>query len=67
MMVTGELISFVDLGDPDINFGTLQEVNELATHALDTFFVCGVCADLNFNLVCFATNSVTSYQLHPLF
>ena len=62
MTVTGELIGFVDLGDPNINFGTLQEVNEL-----DTFFVCGVCADLNFNLVCFATNLVTSYQLHSLF
>ena len=63
---TGELIGFVDLGDPDINFGTLQEVNELATHAF-TFFVRGVCTDLNFNLAYFATNSVTSYQLHPLF
>ena len=63
---TGELIGFVDLGDPDINFGTLQEVNELATHAL-TFFVRGVCTDLNFNLAYFATNSVTSYQLYPLF
>jgi len=31
---TGELIGFVDLGDPDVNFGTLEKQDEIATHAL---------------------------------
>ena len=31
---TGELIGYVDLGDPDINFGTLEKADKLASHAL---------------------------------
>jgi hypothetical protein len=29
---TGELVGFVDLGDVNPNYGTLQSVKELATH-----------------------------------
>ena len=36
--VTGELIGYLDLGDPDINFGTLEKVDEIASHAL-LFFI----------------------------
>ncbi|KAK3727096.1 hypothetical protein QZH41_006021 [Actinostola sp. cb2023] len=32
--VSGELISFTDLGDPDLNFGVLEKTDEIATHAL---------------------------------
>ena len=63
---SGELIGFVDLGDPDVNYSTLQKENELATHAL-VFFVRGLATDLNFNLAYFATTGITSYQLFPLF
>ena len=63
---SGELIGFVDLGDPDVNYSTLQEENELATHAL-VFFVRGLATDLNFNLAYFATTGITSYQPFPLF
>ena len=64
--VTGELIGFVDLGDPDVNFATLEEVNELATHAL-VFIVQGLATDLCYSLVYFGTTGITSYQLLPLF
>ena len=32
--VTGELIGFTDLGDLDLNYGVLERVDEVATHAL---------------------------------
>jgi hypothetical protein len=64
--VTGELIGYIDLGDPDINFGTLEKADEIASHAL-VFFIRGVCTELKFSLAYFATNGVTSYQLMPLF
>ena len=43
--MTGELIGFTDLGDPDLNYGSLEKVNELATDAL-AFLVRGVCTEL---------------------
>ena len=64
--VTDELIGFVDLGDPDVNFATLDKINELATHAL-LFIVRGLATDLCFNFAYFATKGATSYQLFPLF
>ena len=32
--VTGELIGFTDLGDPELNFAVLEKVDDVATHAL---------------------------------
>lgn len=64
--VTGELIGYIDLGDPDINFGTLKKVDEIATHAL-VFLIRGVCTELKFSLAYFATAGVTAAQLMPLF
>ena len=31
---TGYLIGYVDLGDIGLNYSTVQDVNDLATHAL---------------------------------
>lgn len=64
--VTGELIGYLDLGDPELNFGTLEQLNEIASHAL-VFFITGICTELKFSLAYFATNGVTSHQLMPLF
>ena len=64
--VTGEMIGYLDLGDPDINFGTLEKVDEIASHAL-LFFIRGICTELKFSLAYFATNGVTSHQLMLLF
>lgn len=61
-----ELIGYIDLGDPDINFGTLEKADEIASHTL-VFFIRGVCTELKFSLAYFATNGVTSYKLMPLF
>lgn len=47
--VTGELIGFVDLGDPDVNFAVLEKADEIATHAL-VFLIRGVCTQLKFSL-----------------
>ena len=52
--VTGELIGYLDLGDPDINFGTLEKADTIASHAL-VFFVRGICTQLKFSLAYFAT------------
>ena len=64
--VTGELIGYLKLGDPDIDFGTLEKVDEIASHSL-VFFITGICTELKFSLAYFATNGVTSHQLMPLF
>ena len=64
--VTGEMIGYLDLGDPDINFGTLEKVDEITSHAL-LFFIRGICTELKFSLAYFATNGVTSHQLMLLF
>ena len=63
---TGRLIGYLDLGDPDLNFATFQNQDDLATHAL-VFYVRGLASDLKYNLAYFATRSVTSYQLMPIF
>jgi len=52
---TGELIGFTDLGDPDLNFGVLEKVDDVASHAL-AFLVCGLCSELKFGLAHFATS-----------
>lgn len=63
---TGELIGFTDLGDPNLNFGVLEKVDDVATHAL-AFLVRGICTELKFGLAHFATTGATAAQLLPLF
>ena len=62
---SNELVGFVDLGDPDLNYATF-ETTEIASHVL-SFFVQGAATDLKFNIGYFATTNVTSFQLMPLF
>ena len=55
------------MGDPDINYATLEKIDDIfATHAL-VFMVRGVCTKIKFSLGYFATHAVTSYQLFPMF
>ena len=63
---SNELIGFVDLGAPDVNFGVLEEVTELASHVL-LFMVRGLATDLCFSLAYFATKGAVSYELFTLF
>ena len=62
----GELIGYVDLGDPDINYTTFVKDDELATHAL-VYYVRGIATDLKFCLSYFATNGIKSYQIMSTF
>lgn len=64
--VTGELIGFTDLGDPELNFAVLEEVDDVATHAL-AFLIRGMCTELKFCLAHFATTGVTADQLMSIF
>ena len=56
----------MDLGDPDLNFGVLEKVDAIASHAL-AFLVRGIRTDLKFGLAHFATSGITAAQLMPIF
>ncbi len=63
---SGDLIEFIDLGDPMTNFANLQEEDTLVSHAL-AFLVRGMCTDLKHVIAYFFTGNVTSFQLMPIF
>ena len=65
---TRKLIGFTDLGDPDLNFATLDNCGDLATHAL-VFMASGICTKLKYCMSYFATVNVTSecYKLPTVF
>ena len=63
---TGELIGFVDLGDTEVNYGTLAKAQELASHVL-VFLVKSIVNPLSYSFATFATNGASSFQLFPLF
>ena len=64
--VSGELIGFVDLGDPMVNYANLQEEDTIASHAL-AFLVRGLATDLKHIIGYYFTRNVTSFQLIPIF
>ena len=61
-----ELIGFVDLGDPDLNYATLKNTNELATHLL-VFPIRSIVNLLTYSFATFATSCVTAFQLLSTF
>ena len=62
-----ELIGFVDLGDPDLNFSSFgQDENNLATHAM-IFYLRGLATTLKYSFSYFATKGVKSSQIMQLF
>ena len=63
---SGDLIGFIDLGDPMTNFANLQEEDTLASHAL-AFLVSGMCTDIKHVSAYFFTGNVTSFQLMSIF
>lgn len=63
---SGNLVGFVDLGDPMTNFACLQEEDTLATHAL-AFLVRGLYTDSKHVIAYYLTRNVTSFQLMPVF
>ena len=64
--MTGELIAFTDLGDPELNFAALEKADTIASHVL-VFLVRRMCTELKFGLAHFATTGNTAAQLMPLF
>ena len=58
---SGDLIGFVDLGDPMTNYASLGEEDVMATHAL-AFLVRGMCSDLKHVIAYYFTENVTSYS-----
>ena len=63
---TGELIGYVDLGDPAINYGTFEKVDTIASHIL-VFMLRSIKNPFKFSLANFATTTATSSQLFSLF
>ena len=63
---TGELIGYVDLGDADTNYATLDKVDELATHIL-VFMIRSIVNPFKFTLANFSTTGATSSQIFPIF
>ena len=63
---TGELIGFTNLGEPDINMGTLKNHDDLATHVL-VFYVRAIRSKLKFSFAYFATKGLVAFQLFPIF
>ena len=66
IIFTGELIGFVDLGDIDLNYSTLNDVSQLASYIL-VFMIKSLANPLSYSLATFATAGITSGQLYPLF
>ena len=63
---TGELIGYVDLGDPELTYTTMKNAGTIASHIL-VFLICGIVNPIKFSLANFATSNALSTQLFPLF
>ena len=59
---SGDLIGFVDLGDPMTNYACLGDEDVMATQAL-AFLVRGMCSDMKHMIAYYFLENVTSYQL----
>ena len=60
-----DLIGYVDLGDPNLNYATLDKVDDFATHVL-VFMIRSIINQFKFSLANFATTGATPSQLFPL-
>ena len=59
---SGQLVGYVDLGDPETNYASFKDPDSLATHVL-VFYIRGLASDLKFELGYFGTRDVTAHQL----
>ena len=60
------MIAFVDLGDININYATLENVDKLAEHVL-VFLVKSVANPLPYSFTTFATDGIAAFQIMPIF
>ena len=63
---TGDLIGFVDLGDVNLNYATLQEINVIASH-VPVFLLWTVVNPFKFSLANFAKKNATARPIFSLF
>ena len=63
---SGNLIGYVDLGNIETNYATLQNNEHIASHVL-VFLIRSVVNPIKFTLENFATTGATSCQMFPLF
>ena len=63
---TGEIIGFLDLADKDLNNSTVQKVGKLASYVL-VIMMRSVMNAMTYSLATFATDSILSYQIFPIF
>ena len=63
---SGELIGFVDIGYPDLNYATFKDSNDLASHVF-VFYIRGISSDLKFSFAYFPTKGATHSQIFSLF
>ena len=63
---SGELIGFIDLGDPLTTYAKVDEDTPIASHSL-AFLVRELCTNLKHVVAYYFTGNVTSFQLLPLF
>ncbi len=64
---SGELIGYIDLGDPLTTFANVDEdTDPIASHTL-AFLVRGLCTNLKHVVAYYFTGNVTSFQLMPPF
>ena len=52
---TGELIRYVDLGDPELTYTTVKNAGTVASHVL-VFLICGIVNPIKFSLANFISN-----------
>ena len=62
---TGDLIGYVDFGDAELNYATLQKSTDIAPHVLE-FLLRSFVNPFKFSLANFATTGATSSQMFPL-
>ena len=63
---SGELIDFIDLGDPLTTFAKTDEENRTASHG-QAFLVRGLCTNLKHVVAYYFNGNVASFELLPLF
>ena len=61
----GERIGYVDLGDTELNYATLEKSDNIATHIL-AFLIRSSVNPFKFSLANFATSGASASQMFPL-
>ena len=63
---TGDLVGFVDLGDPEMNFSTFEDTDKLVCYVM-VYYIRGLASDLKFSFAYFGTDGMNAYQIMTTF